>query len=199
MLLHAAHNKLYDLQISSSQISQHLAEVNFRLLGYLYKQLRRVDDTTGSPSEVIFAADELYVMNIYNAEDQRELNFNSMLQSLLTFTFAHSYSAFTTQWALTLHFYFKIWDNQYIDANLFRNSFHAHPFIREYTWNFWKEVDGEFTKKQIHPATIAQITATLKLIHGALHRLLEEDRGQSLDCLFYPRRAVYSELSAPAF
>ena len=60
-------------------------------------------------------------------------------------------------------------------------------------WNFWKEVDGEFTKKQIHPAAIAQITATLELIHDGLHRLLEEDRGESLDCLFYPA-ALYTQI-----
>lgn len=84
VLLHAAHSKLYDLQVSSPQISQHLAEVNFRLLGYLYKQPRRTLNMAGRQSEVIFAADELYVMKIYHARNQREFQywFNLTLQSL---------------------------------------------------------------------------------------------------------------------
>lgn len=89
--------------------------------------------------------------------------------------------------------YFQVWENQHVDENVFRNSFHAHPFIREYMSNFWKEVDGEFTKKQIHPTAIAEITATLELIGDALHRMLEEDHGQSLDCLFYPA-ALYTQM-----
>ncbi|KJA15646.1 hypothetical protein HYPSUDRAFT_48176 [Hypholoma sublateritium FD-334 SS-4] len=89
--------------------------------------------------------------------------------------------------------YFHVWEDQYFNEDVFRNSFHAHPFIRQYICNFWKEVDGEFTQKQIHPAAIAEITATLEIIDDALHRMLEEDHGQSLDCLFYPA-ALYTQM-----
>lgn len=46
---------------------------------------------------------------------------------------------------------------------------------------------------KIHPAAIAQITATLEMIDDALRHLLEEHHGQSLDCLFYPA-ALYTQM-----
>ena len=60
-------------------------------------------------------------------------------------------------------------------------------------WNFWKEVDSEYTQRKIHCAVITQISSTLGIIDSILHRLLEEDRGQSLDCLFYPA-ALYVQM-----
>lgn len=71
VLLHAAHYKMIDMQLSSPRISQHLAEIHFRLLGYLYNQPRRTR-TCGESPELIFSAEELYIMKIYDAKDQRK-------------------------------------------------------------------------------------------------------------------------------
>ncbi|KAF8184209.1 hypothetical protein BJ912DRAFT_927908 [Pholiota molesta] len=159
VVLNFAYSKLYDLDLSSPRLSRHLAELSFRLLS-----------SEDGPPDVLFAADELYVMKIFDDKDQ----------------------PFTTQWALTLDLYFRAFGSPNAVDIDFKGSFHGHRFIREYIWNFWKEIDSEFTNKNIHSDTLKQILNTFHLINDILKNLLESENAQILECIYYPA-ALYTQ------
>lgn len=82
VLLNFAYSKLYDLDLSSPRLSRHLAEISFRFFGFLYSQPHLTHMLNGSedgPPEVLFAADELYVMKIFDSKDQRECTCSPLL------------------------------------------------------------------------------------------------------------------------
>lgn len=80
------------------------------------------------------------------------------------------YTAFTFQWAKTIHIFFEgLAENSYRFTTLER-SFHVHPFFREFSYYFWQQLNWEIRNNKTLPTinSVLQAVSTLKLIKNTM-------------------------------
>lgn len=104
--------------------------------------------------------------------------------------------AFTYQWALSIRAFFSVLGDRDIPQHTIASSFHAHPFFREYSDNFWRQVKYEMHKRTIQENTIDETTNTLSVIHDLLAECFTdidnaETDHHARDALIFQSAAVY--------
>ncbi|KAF5315225.1 hypothetical protein D9619_007528 [Psilocybe cf. subviscida] len=164
-VLYAFHARLKELDNSSPVLSRHLAEIYFRLVGYLFSEAHQNKENIESDEEILFDPEELYVLKIYDSKDQ----------------------SFTLQWAVTLHSYFISLINPAIDVVTLERNFDIHRFFQRYTYNFWRQLEYEVNSKlgKTHEESISQVIFTLDLVRVHLIQYFGADDDGKLEMLFY--------------
>ncbi|KAF5314898.1 hypothetical protein D9619_007519 [Psilocybe cf. subviscida] len=137
----------------SSVLTNHFAETYLRLLSQLYSEPYEMDTDPRSvcAPEVGFEAEDLYVMKVYDAPNQ----------------------PFTYQWALSISSFFRVLADCSIPYTRIIRSFHAHPFFRGYSANFWRQLKYDIHTGTVHENTTREVIHTLSLIDKALDECSE--------------------------
>jgi hypothetical protein len=143
---------LNSINEKSLLLTNHYAEIYLRLLREFYSKPYEMNNGVHDAqfTEVVFDAEELYVMKLYDTPNQRKPStFRSQLILLI-----NTSTAFTHQWALSITNFFNVLGDRKIPQPIIVTSFHAHPFFHSYSANFWRQVKYEMHTRTIQETTI---------------------------------------------